>query len=509
MRNFLKDVKLARQGIYNIHQKRRTSMASPSLSTEFQKKVQLDALSQSATKPLYITSVSVDGDNQFTPLSDALYKSILDPVLSQPLQNIDNAMNNFSEIKKKLFFTGLFQDVKITLDNDVSGASFDFLKENVSKEYGVELPLPTVAKIDLIPALYNKLCLTSGTSDMLSSMGGRISFINALGKAETLILQSDINYVPFSGKLNEKSLDGKFLLPLQKNPSIKAVIDVNYAGIDLFKQPFLAAVDQHKQQQYSFNIGVQKNWLCNKTGNAPILFNGVSTVIRNLYGFNDIANVSESIKQFNGSFIKSSFVSQITNDTRKFVGLFPISGSRFNLVNEYVLTQAFSKNKTVPQENNFDKACLSYEHHNSYLNNRITSSLDFSCGAIIPTGSKAAIVHTMDRFYLGGLKSLKGFELNTVGSSGGNFFYRLGITSSYRLPNATANSPLRFQVFFNAGDSLNKRELPQSFAAATGFSVVYKTALANMDLTYALPLTEREQDVAKPGFSFGVELSFF
>ncbi|KAM3162127.1 SAM50-like protein SpAC17C9.06 [Lachancea thermotolerans] len=478
-------------------------------SKELQKDSESSVVQRSSLKPLYFTSISVDGDNGSSPLSNTVYNSVLEPVLVQPLQTLDQSLSNFAEIKKKLIYTGLFRDVKISLDNEVSSDELQSLPKDLVKGYALEMPIPTIARIRLTPINLNRASLTSFTGDTLSSMGGRYSVINNFGKAEVLTLQGKLAYQPFQSTFDEKVLEAKLLIPLQKNPSVKAVFDANYANIDLNGQPFIEKKDQHRQRQVSVNVGVQKQWVNIKTGLAPVLYNGFSVVARNLDEVRKEA--SEAIRQFDAPFVKNSFVSQLLVDNRKFFGLFPASGLKFSINNEYVLSESFDKKAgtAVSQNEGFDKLAVDFEAHRAFFGNKIINSLELACGGIFSAGKSSSLVHHIDKFYLGGMSSLKGFERNSVGQHGGKLFYKLGLASSFKLPNTPANSPLRLQFFFNAGDVQNKKPTQFSCASSSGVSLLYKSSLANMDLTYAFPLTNRGQDIQKPGFSFGVSLSLY
>lgn len=408
-------------------------MTLPQFSESLQQEAEEHLLQKSSLKPLYFTSISVDGEKKLRPLSDATYNSVLEPVLSQPLQTLEQSLANFTEIKKKLIYTGMFSDVKISLDKDTSGNGLKDLHQDAIKELSLESPVPTIARILLKPLEFNKLCFTSSTNDTVPSLGARYSFVNALGKAEIVTLQSEVKYIPFKNTALEKTLDAKVVVPLQKNPSVKAVFDTNYANIDLHGQPFVEKKDQHRQRQVSVNVGVQKQWLTSKMNLSPVFYNGFSVVARNLH---DVPNeASGAIRQFNAPFLKNSFVSQLVIDNRKFFGLFPASGVKIALNNEYVLSQRFEKDSgnDMALDEGFNKCALSLEAQRSFFKNKIINSLDIACGGILPTGNSASLVHHMDKFYLGGLASLKGFERNAVGQHGGNFFYKLHVASSFKL----------------------------------------------------------------------------
>ncbi|AAS53082.2 AER403Cp [Eremothecium gossypii ATCC 10895] len=463
-----------------------------------------DQLGKSQTKPLYITSVQVE-DGKDYPLSDGVLKSILSPVLAKPLQSLSSTLASLETIEKNLMYTGLYQDISITLDHDKSRLVNQFLSNIAPKEYDIELPLPVKALVKVLPAPYQRLSLVTTTRDSYASAGGRLASVNKFGLAEVFSLQADVNYTPFSGKLDDKLVDLRCLVPFQNNPSIKAVFDVNYAMLDLYNQPWINEDDQHKQRQIGFNIGIQKQWL-SKRLYSPTAFAGVSIVGRNLDGI-QLDRASYHVSAWADSSLKTSFVTQFLHSNRKLIGTFPVQGMKFNAVNELVLSQTVAG---TPQEETFNKFLVTYEKHVSFLRNLVTTSLDLSCGSLISTKQAAKpMVHIMDQFYLGGLSSLKGFHRNSVGSRGGDLFYRLSLKSSVHLPGTPLDSPLRLQAFFNAGDVFHfRRQIPEDVAAATGLSLVYESPIANLDLTYALPLTSRPVDLAKPGFSFGVAIAY-
>lgn len=464
-------------------------------------------------KTVYFTKVTVDGDNQLSPLSDDLYKSIFDKILANPLQKVDTALDTCEDIQKKLLFTGLFQSADLTLDHDVDIQSSRLLAESIPKTLNIEHPIPTIAQVKLVPAIFNRGTLITTTRDSYSSAGGRLFCINKFGNAETISLQGDVNYTPFNGKVDERLIGTKLVLPFPKNPSLKAAVSLNHTYLNLFKQPFIGESDEHKQSQFGLIAGIEKDFLHNSNKSIIETFNGISTVARNIYGFADALAVSDSIKQFQGTFTKSSFISRLQMDSRKFYSRFPVSGKRLQLYHEYVISQGFTNSKPLPHESNFDKLSVSYETHRPFFNTKLVTSLHLDAGAIFPwNGKSKPLVHLLDSFYLGGPKSLKGFERNCVGNRGGLYFYKLGLTSSYKLPNTPITSPLRLQSFINFGDVLNNwRDVNGSRkpAISTGFSLIYSASFANLDLSYSLPLRVREYDIAKPGLTFGLDVSFY
>lgn len=466
-------------------------------------------IQKNETKPLYISKIILEGDNGASPLSDSLCKAVFDEALSQPLQNVQNSISTFEDIRKKLLFTGLFSDVNIIMDNDPDATSISQVNKDISESYGIETPLATQVKVSLKHPEYNTVSGTSTLSDDNISLAGSKTWKNLFGQADAENLSLGVNWNPLTNQWDGKDARFSFSLPLVKIPSVRAIVEAESVKRDFISKPFIAPEDEHSQQQYAVGAGFQKRWVCNVSKSVPLLYTGVSVVRRNLNEFKP--TVSGLYAPFKGPFDKTSFVTSFLHDTRKYVGSFPLSGYQFQFNNEYVISQSQGTSQQLPHGYNFNKTAFHLEHHGSHWQNKITRSFQLEGGGIYPMGPESQTVHPVDRFQLGGLNSLKGFHLNGVGTGGGqNFFYKLGLSVSHKLISTPANTPLRLQYFFNLGNtSSNYKTIFNSYAAATGLSLVYKTPQASMDLTYALPLTSRPQDLSKPGLSLGVALTFF
>lgn len=466
-------------------------------------------LHDNETKPLYISKIVLDGDDGFSPLSDSLCRAIFDEALNRPLQNVENTISLFEDVRKKLMFTGLFSNVNVTLDNDTDGEPIHELKKGIPESYGVETPLLTKAKIWLKSApRYDAVSGTTTLSDDNISSEGSRKWRNLLGQADTEAVSLGLHWNPISTQWDGKDARVSFSLPLVKVPSVRALVEAQGIKWDLRSKSFISPEDEHSQQQYAVGAGFQKRWVLNNSKAVPILYAGVSVARRNLDQFQP--NASGLYAPFKGPFDKTSFVTSFIHDTTRCFGSFPISGYKLRLNNEYVISQSQGSAKPLSHGNNFNKTAFHLEHHGSYWQDRITRSLQLQGGGIYPLGPESQTVHPLDRFQLGGLNSLKGFHLHGVGVGGQNFFYKLGLSVSHKFSNTPLDSPLRLQYFLNLGNSSNDHKtIFKSYAAATGLSLVYKTPQALLDLTYAHPLTSRPDDLSKPGLSMGVSLTFF
>ena len=178
------------------------------------------------------------------------------------------------------------------------------------------------------------------------------------------------------------------------------------------------------------------------------------------------------------------------------------------------------------------------------------SGLSFSAGVrggllypLTPSGqSQPSPSRLNDRFQLGGPTDVRGFRLSGLGprdgqdAVGGDVFAAGGASLLLPLPRVGKDTPLRFQVFVNAGrllalkdtssgDSssdpadrarsagadvaatLNEltRQLP---SAAAGVGLVYAHPAARFELNFSLPLVIRKGEEGRKGLSFGVGLEF-
>lgn len=465
-------------------------------------------IASSETKPLYISKISIDGDNSLSPLSGSVYRAILDQALSHPVQNVSSSLYTFGDIRRKLMCTGLYQDVRITLEQDLDAQSSELMHGKTAQDYGIESPLATHARILLKPSsVYNSTAGTTSLLDDSAAIAISRSYMNLLGHADSETFHLGLQYNPQIASWEGKSLKGSFSLPLTKNPSVRANLDFEGTKMEQKSKPYIAENDFHDELQYSLSAGLQKRWILEQSNSVPNFYAGISSTNRDISGLG--AQASKLFTQFSGKYNKTSLKTKFHNDTRKYFGTLPVSGYQILVNNEHVLSQTKGSSQVLPQEDNFSKFDFSLEHHSSHWKNKLTNSLDLQFGGIIPFGEKMD-VHPMDRWYLGGLGSMKGFQINGVGAGGSNFFYKVALTSSQKLFNTPIDSPLRLQFFMNLGNTFNDlNTATASYAVATGISLTYKTPQANLDLTYAHPLTARSQDISKPGLSFGITFSYF
>lgn len=145
-------------------------------------------------------------------------------------------------------------------------------------------------------------------------------------------------------------------------------------------------------------------------------------------------------------------------------------------------------------------------------------------------GSTAQPSRINDRFQLGGPTDVRGFKMGGLGprdgpdAIGGDVFAAASANLLVPLPRLGKDTPLRFQMFANAGrllalkdrgDDTNKSvydtvsQLGDGLPSlAAGVGLVYAHPVARFELNFSLPLVMRRGEEARKGLQFGVGINF-
>ncbi|KAK9462923.1 surface antigen-domain-containing protein [Lipomyces oligophaga] len=158
----------------------------------------------------------------------------------------------------------------------------------------------------------------------------------------------------------------------------------------------------------------------------------------------------------------------------------------------------------------------------SFFNNIFTFSLS-GTGGLLWGLDDTHKTNLLDRFFLGGPNSVRGFYLNRLGPSdeedsiGGEAYIAGGLSLFTRLPRVSADSPLRLHFFSNAGSLLgiNYTNPSETFwnllktpSISTGFGLTYRHPAARFELNFTLPIATRTSEFPRKGFQFGLGMTF-
>jgi outer membrane protein insertion porin family len=215
--------------------------------------------------------------------------------------------------------------------------------------------------------------------------------------------------------------------------------------------------------------------------------------------------------------LKASLTQVHTYDTRD-NGALPTTGSLVRLIQEYSGLNGdvqFFKNELELQ-------------HNFRLTNRITGQLTASGGWLRPNGSSES--SPLDKFYLGGPLSVRGFQSYGIGPKrgdfalGGNAFWAAGAHLYTPLPYdqwlGRLRDQLRTHLFVTAGrldeqmlqvssvkDALNVFQDQVRLSAGIGAVFAFGN-IARFELNYCWPISAQLSDRREGGLRFGVGINY-
>lgn len=484
-----------------------------SLQDHLIKDVQYDVLNSQTTKPVVLNKIEISGGD----FSNDFYKRLVTPALdTSNVVPLSTLQSELLRIQQKLLYTGLFKDVDVKLDLDGAQQVPTLMKGEPQLK---ELPLPIKASVKLSELPLFKYASYSKSTDYDVACGLRYLNPNVSQNGDSLLVDINFNYDPVNKSVNRKIWDLKYLCPtwIQSN-SGKFVINPTVSTLDACKWA------SHQQYSVGAFIGLQN--LCWKNCGTTMWLHGLSGSMRQV---SEISNkASDEIRTFAGSDLKMGFQSHFSHDSRKYIGRFHSTGSVLSLDSEFSGHNSidYSESGKDIQLLPFVKSLLKFEGASSFFYDNFTLGYNVETGFIKSLSETNDKLHITDKFFLGGLNSLQGFQLNSVGVqnhgdyTGGLSMFKADLRLFTRLPNCAKQSPLRMYNYFNIGDvfdmnSYSKWEskvlsgdLWKKSATATGLGLSYKADNAQLDLSYNIPLSTRDQDCAKPGLSFAVVLNF-
>jgi outer membrane protein insertion porin family len=144
-------------------------------------------------------------------------------------------------------------------------------------------------------------------------------------------------------------------------------------------------------------------------------------------------------------------------------------------------------------------------------------------------GSETKHSRINDRFQLGGPTDVRGFKISGLGprdgpdAVGGDVYAAGSANLLIPFPRIGKDTPLRFQLFANAGRLLalkDKKTTSDSVyrtvaqlgegipSMAAGVGIVYAHPVARFELNFSLPLVMRRGEEGRKGLQFGVGINF-
>lgn len=367
-----------------------------------------ELISRSSTQPVFLSSVEVVGGDT---LSREFFQRILRPLVAESDYTFDQLLGNVEDSRARLINSSAFKLVAASLHTDYLARAPKGIVN-----YNNEKPIYAKVLFDVVPDNVNAadFFLSYNTDEDLSVT---LNYLNNNVNGNGEVVNVGANYNPYPPNLHlvtNASLTSSLANPLFK------------FAFDLFNTHQNNQQWQHASENAAGgSIGLRYN----SPSNAFSTLIGALIAKRTLHDVRESA--LQSVKNCTGDFIKSAVVSQMQYSRLSYLSNtsknFPVAGYDVAATAEL----ASNQEQSIPDQKTFAKVSVASKFIASYFNNALTTHVSADFGGIFTHSSS---VHVADRFYLGGRQTFRGFSKNAVDPSGGNQFYKLGITLYSKVP---------------------------------------------------------------------------
>lgn len=475
-------------------------IAGPMADTDFQTRLETEELlARSGGRPLYLTSVEVNGGDAFLPY---FYRKLLLPLLADLDYTLNLLVRHVEDTTDKLEKTNVFRSVKASLHSDFK-AALPLLVVSYNKEPLIATKV--IFDLQLININVGEVFLNINSEDNLNL---HLNYRNNNINDNAELVEIGVNYNPYRPFDHLLSL-GTFMA-LLNNPAFKFLIDVCHA------QQNNELWQQLKQNLALGVIGVQY-----QRGRALLVLTGLALAKRNLHSIDDKAD--DDLKFFAGEYLKTLAINRIqladVEYHNPFSHVFPVRG--FQAIVHSEVLQSLEQPAALSYAT-FAKLMVGLELYQSWRNNNITAKLSADIGGIYNLNPETPI-HISDRFYLGGISSLRGFTKNGVNPHGGTQFYQFAATVFAKLPKffieptpsivgpcdvSYEPHPLRVYGSASVGNCGSDVWHDSLVPVSLGFGLKYFDYYANFDLGYFVARRYGSSDTSgvKNGLQFSMTI---
>jgi outer membrane protein insertion porin family len=268
---------------------------------------------------------------------------------------------------------------------------------------------------------------------------------------------------------------------------------------------------------------------------------GYSGMWRQITGLAD--NASSTVRLDAGDSFKSSLTHTWTNDKRDYP-LLPSRGYLLKTITEVAGFGPLNGDVGFGKMEVESQAALPIPIPGLAGESGISFNAGLRAGMLYPLTSAGGDTPLQsrlnDRFQLGGPTDVRGFKISGLGphdngdAVGGDVYAAGGASLLFPFPRVGKDTPLRFQIFANAGrllalkgkkgdekgDQMSSDEVYDNMSktllelrnglpsCAAGVGVVYAHPMARFELNFSLPLVMRRGEEGRKGVQFGVGISF-
>ncbi|AEO59188.1 hypothetical protein MYCTH_2094326 [Thermothelomyces thermophilus ATCC 42464] len=351
---------------------------------------------------------------------------------------------------------------------------------------------------------------------------------NIFGGAETLTVNAS------TGTRTRSAYNATFSTPINGNPDLRLSVEALRSAT---QKPWAS----HEEHLTGANLRLA--WLTEKGDTHALAY---SSVWRQLTGLAPTA--SPTVRADAGDSLKSSLTHTFTRDRRD-NPMLPQSGYLFRSVSELAGWGPLNGDVSFAKTEVEASGALPVAIPGLAGKSGVSVGGGLRLGVLYPlplgyslTGA-AQPSRINDRFQLGGPNDVRGFKIGGLGphdgvdAVGGDVFAAGSVNALLPLPRTGPDSPLRLQLYANAGrlvalnskgtDKEGKEGLAMDSAAvfkgvksavgkltngipslAAGVGLVYAHPVARFELNFSLPLVLRRGEEGRKGLQVGVGISF-
>lgn len=455
-----------------------------------------------STLPVTISSVRlIGGSEQHTR------RSFLDPLLSPLLSarrdepyTLQGALKEIGSVASKLQRFEIYHPIHTYIDRpDPTDPS----------------TTPTDIDVFIQARERGRISLKTGTDigNVEGSAYGNLTWRNIFGGAETLNLNAS------KGTRTRSAYHAVFDTPIFSDPDRRITIDAMASSTD---KPW----SSHEEGLQG--AGVKYTWATPSGSRHQVGYTGVWRQITAL-----AANASPTVRNDAGDSVKSSVSHTWLNDKRDHPFL-PTSGYLMKTVSELAGWGPLQGDVAFWKSEVETAGAVAIPVPGIKGPSGVSLTGGLRAGVLYPMpigfGSASKPSRINDRFSLGGPTDVRGFKMSGLGprdgpdAVGGDVYAAASANLLVPLPRVGKDTPLRLQLFANAGRLLALKDTGKSTSnsvystvaqlgdgvpsLAAGVGLVYAHPVARFELNFSLPFVLRKGEEARKGLQFGVGINF-
>ncbi|KAB8302659.1 hypothetical protein EYC80_006023 [Monilinia laxa] len=455
-----------------------------------------ELIGNNSTKPVTISSIRLLGPSRTRrSFLDSIFKRLLSANRDEPYK-LSEALQELSIATNKLRRHGIFHD-------DISM----FIDKSDPTD-----PSSTPSDIDIYIRARERGVITLKTgTDLGNAEGsayGNAQWRNIFGGAEAL------NVNAATGTRTRSAYQATFETPIFSDPDKRIAVDILSSSTS---KPWASHEEVLK------GGGIKYSWASGGGSTHQVGYNGVWRQVTGLAG-----NASPTVRNDVGDTVKSSISHTWLKDERNHP-ILPNQGYLLKTISEIAGWGPLKGDVGFWKSEIESSGAVKVPGiPGASLTAGIRAGMLYPLGVGVGTAAKPSRIN--DRFQLGGPTDVRGFKIGGLGprdrqdAVGGDIYAASSINLLLPLPRVDVSTPLRLQLFANAGrllalktpDKNTSKDVYGTIAElgkeipslAAGIGMVYAHPVARFELNFGLPIVVRKGEETRKGLQFGVGINF-